>query len=93
MPYLLAALAIGLAFAALSPRVRVESISDVMKRVFVGERSYVVTRLGGGAYNVTNPATLAHVTFNQQGPIEQIGDVRVLTQDMKRFPDSLFKDV
>lgn len=93
MPILLAVVALGaLALFASAGSVRVETISSVMKRVFVDGRSYVVTRLGNGTYNVTDTVTLAHVTFDQTKPIESIGDVSQLNKDMHRFPRDLFKE-
>lgn len=88
MRLFLALAAVG--FLLLRESVSVENLSAVMKRVTVGNRSYLVTRLGGGAYSVVNDKTLAQLSFNQSGELESTGDTTQLRADMMRFPKGLF---
>lgn len=73
--------------------VTVESVSDVMKRVTVGPRSYLVTRLGGGVYNVTTTDAKASLSFGQEGIHSEIGDPArraLMRADVQQFPKDLF---
>ena len=84
---------VALAYFALSDSATVEELSDVMKRVTVGSRSYLVTRLGGGVYNVTTTDAKASISFGQQGISSELGDSKSLSQlkeDLYRFPKDLF---
>ncbi len=78
--------------------VTVEKMSDVMRKVIVDGRAYLVTRLGGGLFNVTKiDSPLVSVTIDQVGEKAQSdgGKPEALEQlrsDMKRFPNELFKN-
>ena len=77
------------------PEATVERLSAVMIRVTVQGRRYIVTRLGGGVYNVTQIDNLAALTFNQSGPVAEIGDAKTLDRlksDIQHFPPSLFSE-
>jgi hypothetical protein len=90
--YVLPAIALA-AFVLLGDSVNVESLSPVMKRVTVGPRSYLVSRLGGGVYNVTTTDTRASLSFGQAGIHSELGDANALAAmraDVQRFPKDLF---
>lgn len=90
--HLLPALALA-AFILLGDGVSVETISSVMKRVTVGPRSYLVTRLGGGVYNVTTTDAKASLSFGQAGIHSELGNANTLNamrRDVQLFPKNLF---
>lgn len=86
----------ALALAALvifDDGVSVETISNVMKKVTVGPRAYLVTRLGAGVYNVTTTDARASLSFGQAGIHSELGDANTLNamrRDVHRFPKDLF---
>lgn len=88
--------AAGLAFGKAASSVRVVNDSELVKRVFVDGREYLVTRFPGGLYTVLlvkNPSI--NVTFNQTEELMRNGDsvsLKQLDADMKRFPNDLFKE-
>lgn len=93
---ILAALfAAGLAFGKSAESIRVDPISDTIKRVFVESRAYIVFRFPNGTYTVLlerNPTV--NITFNQTAELMRNGDSTSLKQleaDMKRFPKNLFE--
>jgi hypothetical protein len=90
--HLLPALALA-ALVFFNDGVSVETISAVMKRVTVGPRSYLVTRLGSGVYNVTTTDAKASLSFGQNGIHSELGNVNTLNimrRDVQRFPKDLF---
>ncbi len=86
-----AVLVLALLFSGSS--VSVEALSPVMKRVTVGSRSYLVTRLGEGVYNVTTTDAKASLSFGQNGVHSETGDSKslaLLRSDIQQFPKGLF---
>ncbi len=89
-----ALLAAGVAFGKATESVRVVNDSELVKRVFVDGREYLVTRFPGGLYTVLlvkNPSI--NITFNQTEELMRNGDsvsLKQLEADMKRFPNNLF---
>lgn len=72
--------------------VSVETLSDVMKKVTVDGRAYLVTRLGGGLFNVTSTTSPQDsITFDQAGEKAALGNAVQVRSDMQRFPNDLFK--
>lgn len=93
MNYLYGILGAGILWYVLRGDVTVENLSDVMKKVTVNGRAYLVTRLGGGLFNVTKvDAPTNSITIDQIGEKFTSGDVAQMRSDMQRFPNELFKN-